>query len=111
MNYDKEIIRVLREVDDEGISIMKIARHVFNACNSLFEPEDFEAVHKDVAKFLTRHSKNPGSIIEKAKIRGRYRLNMKSGKARQLILNFAMDEQRGEESAGADNGSVLSQFG
>ncbi|WP_092110095.1 hypothetical protein [Prevotella sp. KH2C16] len=110
MNYDKEIIRILQEVDDEGISIMKIARHVFNACNSLFEPEDFKTVHKDVAKFLARYSKNPDSLIERAKIRGRYRLNMKSGKAQQLMLDFAMDDQREEEESGVDNGSAPSLF-
>ena len=36
MQYDKEILRVLAEAGNEGLSVQKVSRHVFNACNSLF---------------------------------------------------------------------------
>lgn len=110
MNYEKEIICILQEVGEEGISIMKIARHVFNACNSLFDPEDFKSVHKNVAKFLAKHSKRPDSIIQKAKTRGRYCLNMKSGKIRQLMLDFSAADLQEKESLSADDGHPLALF-
>lgn len=91
MNYDDEIIRILLEAGVEGISIRKIARHVYNACNSLFEPEDYESVHGYVAKFLTKKSRDSKSAVIRAKIRGRYCLDMKRWKAQQAELALMFD--------------------
>lgn len=37
MNYDSEILFVLTEAGEKGLSVKKIARHVFNNCNGLFD--------------------------------------------------------------------------
>lgn len=87
MNYDREILRILVEVGDEGLSVQKISRHVFNACNSFFHPIRYTDVHHYVAQFLLRNSKSTGSMIEKAE-RGIYHLNMKNTKSQQLMLEF-----------------------
>lgn len=84
VNYEEAIISILQEAGREGISIMKISRHVYNACNSLFEPKDFCEVHKYVAKFLAKKSKDTSSPIARAKTRGRYRINMKLMKAQPI---------------------------
>ena len=52
MQYDKEILRVLAEAGSEGLSVQKISRHVFNACNSLFNSLNQEDVHKYVQMYL-----------------------------------------------------------
>lgn len=88
MNYDREIIRVLSEASSEGLSVQKIARHVFNACNSLFYILDFEEVRAYVMQYLLRNSKNQNSIIERAERRGMYRLNYNSRETMQLMLQF-----------------------
>ena len=36
MEFDKEILRILMEAGTEGLSLQKVARHVFNAFNSFF---------------------------------------------------------------------------
>ena len=77
MNYDREILRVLVEAGSEGLSVQKISRHVHYACNSFFNVIDFDELHRYVAQFLLRNSKNPESLIEKTD-RGVYHLNMKN---------------------------------
>lgn len=87
MNYDKEILRILTEVGDRGLSVAKVSLHVYNACNSLFTMVSYEDVHRYVAQYLLRNSKNRDSIIEKTE-RGIYHLNLKSAETQQLMLQF-----------------------
>ena len=56
MDYDYEIIRVLTEAGDKGLKVDKISRHVFNACNSMFAPADYERVHQYVGQYLYRNA-------------------------------------------------------
>jgi len=91
MNYEKEIINILLEAGSEGLKATKISRHVFNACNSFFEPISFEDVHAQVYQFLLKNSNGRYSLIEKGQQRGVYRLNMNNQESRQLMLEFADD--------------------
>lgn len=93
MFYDKEILRVLKEAGDNGLKTSKIARHVFNACNSFFNDVSYKEIHSYVSQYLIRNSRNPGSIIERTDIRGVYRLNMNSGQTQQLLLEFTDAKQ------------------
>lgn len=88
MRYDEEILRVLGEAGADGLSVAKVARHVYNACNSFFEPLDYDEVHRDVYQYLARNSKKSDSLIVKTAARGIYRLNEQSREARQLMLDF-----------------------
>lgn len=90
-NIDTEIIRVLKEAGDNGLSVQKISRHVFNACNSFFEVTSYDDVYMYVSKFLLSNSKNPQSFIER-KQRGIYSLNLNSKETQQLMLEF-IDEK------------------
>ena len=87
MNYDSEILFVLTEAGEKGLSVKKIARHVFNNCNGLFDVVPFEDVYHYVACYLKRNSKSNDSIIERTSIRGVYRLNQ-SNTSRQLFFDF-----------------------
>lgn len=92
MNYEQHILRILSEAGEDGLSVAKIARHVHHACNTLFSPISYVEVHRDVAQFLLRNSKNPDSIIEKTD-RGIYHLNMRSTETQQLMLQFQDERQ------------------
>ena len=87
MQYDKEILRVLAEAGNEGLSVKKISRHVFNACNSLFCPINSMEVHTYVQSFLLRNSKSVPALIEKCK-KGVYRLNKKNSFTEQMFFQF-----------------------
>jgi len=97
MNYDEKILRVLAEAGQGGLSVQKISRHVFNACNTFFETVDFEEVHRYVQQYLLRNSKNPDSIIENTGARGIYRINPISRESQQLMLRFCDKEETEEE--------------
>lgn len=94
MNYQSEILQVLREADPKrGLSIANIAHHVCNMTNrDLFEVRDYEDIRRDVTKFLRSESAKRGSAIEKTEKRGFYRLNPSSLNVQQLTLRFNNEE-------------------
>ena len=95
--YDREILKVLLEAGSVGISVQKISRHVFNSCNSFFNPISFQDVHDYVLQYLQRNSKSDTSLITRTDQRGIYKLNLDNQEGRQLMLNFQ------EEKAAADS--------
>lgn len=97
MNYDNEIVRILLEVGERGLSVTKISRHVFNACNTLFAPIDYDDVHQYVAKYLLKNSKDQYSLFTRNK-RGVYCLNLRSEQTCQLLFDFQDDNLQKDES-------------
>lgn len=83
-NYDRLIVKVLLEAGDNGLTVRKITRHVYNAVNGLFEEADMEAVHREVRLFLRRYSQGDGAALVRPK-RGTYSLNCDTGAGRMLL--------------------------
>ena len=89
MTYDKQILRILTDVGDKGISIRLLSKHVYNMNLSLFYVPDLKEIHTYVQQFLRKNSKSPSSLIEHMSTRGYYRLNTQNNAdARQLMLEF-----------------------
>lgn len=82
------MMQVLAEAGESGIGVKKLARHVFNASNSFFEPVSFDDVYKYVQAFIHRNSKGTEALLICTGQRGRYRLNPNSVQYKQLMLNF-----------------------
>lgn len=89
MNLDQEIFNVLLAAGSNGLKMEKIARHVYNACNSIFTPLSYKDVHAYVTQYLTKCAKDPKSLIEKGKGYGMYHINYQSSAVQQLMLNFS----------------------
>lgn len=100
MNYEKEILEVLYEAGNNGLSVHKIAIHVHNAHNSLFSPMAFEDVRQDVQAWLLRNSRHKESPVRHCQKRGMYRINLMSPIIRQQILEF--DKSLGTAISGND---------
>ena len=88
MNYDKDIIKILKEAGTQGLSVRKIVMHVYNANNSFFDDTDVKVVARYVYSFLQRNSKGGDSMVEHTGQKGIYRLNMNSRQTSQLMLQF-----------------------
>lgn len=97
MNFDDEILKVLTLAGDSGLKTEKIARHVFNACNSMFNPLDYKDVHSYVTQYLIKNGKDSLSIIEKGNGHGVYRLNFQAKLAQQLVLKFTAHDDDANE--------------
>ncbi len=110
MNYEKEILTILQEAGDEGLSLSKIAKHVFNSQNSFFDTPNLENIHYCVSQYLIRNSKNPDSLIERCAKRGVYRLNQSSPDTLQLMLCFCDDEGETLSSNNSTEDKSLSLF-
>ena len=109
MNYDSEILYVLKEAGAKGLSIRKIARHVFNSRNSLFDVVSFDDVHRYVAGYLARSSKSEDSFIERTDVRGVYRLNL-SNASRQLQFDFKDEDGEFRDAGVSYEDKSLSLF-
>lgn len=101
MQLDQEILNVLMAAGSKGLKLEKVARHVYNACNSIFTPLSYKDVHTYVTQYLTRCAKDPQSVIEKGKGYGVYHINFESKTVQQLMLKFSSaiveeEEYRGE---------------
>ena len=89
---DKDILKVLTEAGDRGLSLQKIVLYAYNSQNSLFQKYEKEEVKGYVIRFLRQNTRYPGSLIQKIS-RGVYRLNPNSDQGRQLLLNFEEEIQ------------------
>ena len=93
MTYDKQILRILTDVGDKGISIRLLSKHVYNMNLTLFHVPDLDDIHACVQRYLRKNSKTPSSLIEHMERRGYYRLNTRNNAdARQLMLEFSEEE-------------------
>lgn len=109
MNYDSEILFVLNEAGSKGLSIRKIAMHVFNKCNGFFDVVTFEDVHRYVSSYLMKNSKSADSVIERTDVRGVYRLNL-TNTSGQLQFDFRDDVPDGDYSSKVSEDRSLSLF-
>ncbi len=98
MTYDQQILKILTEADERGISVQAIAKHVYNMNLSFFNTPDYEEIRTYVQQFLLKNSKSNLSLIENTGRRGYYRLNTKgSADARQMMLQFRDEQEEKEE--------------
>lgn len=87
--YEQQILKILTDVGERGISVSSLAKHVYNMNCTLFYQPDLQDIHKLVQQYLLRNSKSSQSLIEATGRRGYYRLNTSgSADARQLMLRF-----------------------
>ena len=94
MTYDQQILNILTDVGEKGISVQLLSKHLYNLNTSLFVPLDIEEVRNYVQQYLLKNSKSPQSLIENAGRRGIYRLNTQNNAdARQLMLEFKSHTQ------------------
>lgn len=94
MTYDKQILQILTEVGEKGISVQLMAKHLYNLNSTLFFTPDYEEIRTYVQQYLLKNSKSPLSLIEATGKRGFYRLNTQNNAdARQLMIEFRESRQ------------------
>lgn len=109
--YDNHILTILSEAGENGISVQKLAMHVYNLSCTLFNQPDKQEVHRYVQQYLLRNSKSPSSLIESYPRRGYYRLNTAhSSDARQLMLQFSEQGEENKDSSTPTHDLSLSLF-
>ena len=98
MTYEQQILHILSEVGERGISVSLLAKHVYNLNCTLFSQPDLQEVKQFVQQYLLKNSKSSISLIESTGRRGYYRLNTQNNAdARQLMLEFREEEIEMEE--------------
>ena len=98
MTYEEQILHILSQVGERGISVSLLAKHVYNLNCTLFSQPDLQEVKQFVQQYLLKNSKSSLSLIESTGRRGYYRLNTQNNAdARQLMLEFREEEIEMEE--------------
>jgi hypothetical protein len=98
LGYDNQILKILTEVGERGISVQSIAKHVYNMNCTFFSQPDYEEIRSYVQQYLLRNSKSAQSLIESTGRRGYYRLNTTgSADALQMLLQFRENHEEKEE--------------
>ncbi len=93
MKLEREILNVLVQAGNSGLKLEKIVRHVYNACNSMFNPLDYKTVYNQVAQYLIKCSKDPSSFVSKGKGYAVYHINFKNTAVKQLMLDFSFSSE------------------
>jgi len=95
MIYDRQILDILMEVGDKGISVQLLAKHIYNCNSSLFFTPDLDEIRAYVQQYLLKNSKSSLSLVEATGKRGCYRLNTQNNSdARQLMIEFRESRQQ-----------------
>lgn len=110
MNYEREILFVLNEAGTKGLSVKKIARHVFNSRNSLFDNVSFDEVHHYVASYLNRSYRQNEPTVERTDVRGVYRICLSTYNHRQLQFDFKDPDEKEEKENTTTEDKLLSLF-
>lgn len=111
MTYDQQILQILTDVGDKGISVQLLSKHLYNLNVSLFATLDMDYIRNYVQQYLLKNSKSPQSLIENAGRRGYYRLNTQNNAdARQLMLEFGRHEEAEEKEEQPDIDLSLDLF-
>ena len=96
--YEQQILRILTDVGERGISVALLAKHIYNLNCTLFVQPDLQDVRQQVQQYLLKNSKSAQSLIESTGRRGYYRLNTTgSADALQMMLQFREEQQGIEE--------------
>lgn len=94
MTYDQQILQILLQAGEKGMSVQALAKHVYNLNWTFFQQPDLQEIHKYVRKYLLRNSKSKQSLVERTSRRGFYRLNTRgTNDAKQLMLQFQKDTE------------------
>ena len=89
MTYDSQILQILTEVGEKGISVQLLSKNLYNLNSTLFYTPDYEEIRSYVQQYLLKNSKSAQSLVESTGRRGYYRLNThNNADARQLVLKF-----------------------
>ena len=95
--YEQQILRILLGVGARGISVKKLAKHVYNHYCTLFFQPDFREVYRAVQLYVQRQTRSKQGLLEHAERWGHYRLNTKCQKARQLMLDWQTSQDDAKE--------------
>jgi len=75
MLNEQQIVDLLAKTGNKGLTCKKLAKHLYNANNSLFEAASFDDIYRELQAYLNRKTKERFPYIEKTGEWGYYRLN------------------------------------
>lgn len=75
MLNEQQIVELLIKAGCKGLTCKKLAKHIYNANNSLFEAASFDDIYRELQAYLNKKTKSRHPYIEKTDKWGYYRIN------------------------------------
>lgn len=97
MLNEHQILDILAKVGDKGLTCKNLARHLYNASNSLFQSASFDDIYRELQMYMIKKSKAKNSYIEKTGRWGYYRLNQEKLKTALGSLFDELEEEPEDE--------------
>lgn len=113
-DYQRLLVDILSVSGDNGLSLGKIVRHVYNSSCTLFERPSYEKVYSELAQYLSRQSRMADGMVKRVGGRGVYALNENWALFRQMVLDFDVvaddSQQEQREDVTEDKSLMLPLF-
>lgn len=113
MLNEQQIVELLAKAGTRGMTCKKLAKHLYNANNSLFETLSFDDIYRELQAYFYKKTKTRNSYIEKTGQWGYYRLNVEklnTSLGWLIDYNDEEKEQAEEKNNTVDNTRYLSLF-
>lgn len=101
MLNEQQVVELLAKAGNKGMTCKKLAKHLYNANNSLFETASLANIYRDLQAYLNKKAKMRVPYIEKTEQWGYYRLNEENLKAHEGWLADDKDEVSPKEETKA----------
>lgn len=75
MLNEQQIVELLAKAGNKGMTCKNLAKHIYNANNSLFEAASFDDIYRDLQVYLNKRIRYKHPYIENTGEWGYYRLN------------------------------------
>lgn len=97
MATDLQILQLLAKAGSRGLTCKMLAKHIYNANNSLFEAASFADIYRDTHACLVKMARQKDPFIEKTGQWGYYRINKENiERAQNFPLNFLDYEEESD---------------
>lgn len=104
--YKQQVLKILMEVGERGMSASLLSKHVYNLNCSLFYQPDVDGIRRWVWSFLQRNARSKHPLIERTGRYGYYRLTRRGITfVRQLLLSQSGNDEE-EETASPEQRPV-----
>ncbi len=101
--YKLQVLKILFDVGERGMSASLLSKHVYNLNCTLFFQPDVKEIRRWVWSYLQRDIRSRSPLVERTGRHGYYRLN-KNGvtfirSQQQLLLNAESSDENADDDA------------
>ena len=98
--YKQQVLKILMDVGESGMSASLLSKHVYNMNTTLFFQPDVDEIRRWVWSYLQRNARSKHALVEHTGRHGFYRLNKRgvSYMRKQMLAQQERDDSQERET-------------